>query len=1365
MEHRFSGFMTIVTAIVISSLLLTTTVAGATLTGARQQATQQPLAGPDLIVEKITVTPANVGAGGSAEITPVIKNSGEGFASLANMTLHLYLDPVDNPPTPTTPHTASTSIPVQLTAGATYNSWTVTRDFTRSDWRLCVWVDRGNSIQEANDANNILCIDSPNTPPVGEKDAYEEDDSCTTAKPISTDGAGQTRNLFRHDNTDDVDWIKFTGESNVKYVIEATASGQDADLFVELHSSCGGPPSFGNSTTITFTAPVSGDYTLKVGNNQPNYGAQNEYSIKVTADASCSFSLEPNDLCALPTELSVGAGAQEHSFCTEGDVDWIRFPVRAGAKYNIEAKSIGSRADVQLSLYTNCQDAGASHSQKFEYTAPMAGFLYLKAENLDPKIFGNGANYSLAVTSAGGCDEDLFEQDDARASAQPINIDGNPQKHNICPAADGDWIRFDATAGITYTLETLNLGSKADTILCLYDASGAEIRCDDDSGADKASRLLYQSATNATFYLKVRDRDPEVAGSDTQYEVQVLTGRCKNDAAEPDNSQATAKTITANGTPQARNICAADDQDWMAFTATANTSYIISTTALGPGADTEIELYDAAGNLLARNDDHTPGVNALLNYTIGQAGTYYVKAQHYNRERYGAGTEYAMAVRPGTVTPTVTPTPPTPPSIVPPPPPPPTGVRTLILVNRSRIAQLYSEGEATQLLSKLETLAQQPTVRGELIRLDNNIDVSTAYANWVNDLTNVDKANLVTNEIRRLVMTYLQERSGVEFVVIAGDDRALPMRRVADNTGRQSENTYTEVDASHPTGAAIRANYFLTDDYYVDKEPTPHKNREIYVPDLAIGRLIETPADMIKSIDIFIANPTTPADQILVTGYDFVQDAAQADCNDWKKLLSDDSKVTCLIGSNWSKQQFSDLQFRTTPAFKIQSINGHADHYTQGSAVGNGTVASEVNGAPIDLSGGLIYTLACHGGLNVPPSNSVSPLDLPEAFVRKGASYVGNTGYGWGLLNSIGLSEKVMRLFTKELGKDVEVPMGKALATAKRLYFAQDQNFSTFDEKVMQQFIFYGLPMQKVTSNGSLTLGDDFPGVGLDFNDSPGSLGPEELITKTVNINFARILDPNDPIGNLDSFNTDSGSYLSLFDSISADADEPVQPLYFGNVSLANTSARSAVLLGGAYSTTANFDPLVGTPVNEFVPRNKDAEAQLDSSQGWYPPVPAGVRSLDGRSNIVTQLGQYNAESDELRLYSNFAVEVYYSTSTDQTAPEVTVVDALYDDSGRVNVKVGAIDTSGIKEVIISYIQDSRQATASINSSKLSFDASTQKWRGSFPGNKDSVFFVQAVDNAGNVVTASNKGNYYRPAQARTLIEVGNTLYLPIVTR
>ncbi len=198
-------------------------------------------------------------------------------------------------------------------------------------------------------------------------------------------------------------------------------------------------------------------------------------------------------------------------------------------------------------------------------------------------------------------------------------------------------------------------------------------------------------------------------------------------------------------------------------------------------------------------------------------------------------------------------------------------------------------------------------------------------------------------------------------------------------------------------------------------------------------------------------------------------------------------------------------------------------------------------------------------------------------------------------------------------------------------------------------------------------------------------------------------------------------------------------------------------------STTENFDPLVGTPVNEYV---SDDEATLDSSFGWYPPSPVEVTGHNGESNLITQLGQFNASSNELRLFSSIDAEVYYSTSTDQTAPEITVVDGLYNAATqKVNVKVGAVDASGMKEVIVSYIEDERQTSATIKSVKLTFDASSQKWRGSFTGDINSLFYIQAVDNAGNVYTASNKGNYYRPAAERAATLTVTAIYLPVIMR
>ena len=1328
-------------------------------TGVDWRQAQQPNAAPDLTVDRIMLTPASPGAGQTADITPIIKNIGD--AAAGGFSIHLYVDPIDNPPIPTTPVTAQTFFGLGLGAGDTFDGYTRTgQPFANAEWTVCAWVDRANLIQESNESNNIFCFTNASNPP----DSYEEDDTCLQAKAAITDGTLQEHNLTRTNNISDTDWIVIPTVSGVKYVAQAIGTGADADLYMELRASCDDPPSFGSGAIITFTAPSSGNVYLKIGHNQPDYGPNNAYQFKVTAQNACSASFEPNDMCSIPVELTAGGAAQTQSFCTENDIDWSRFEVKAGGKYRVKTQNSGTKADVQMSLFTSCEGASANSGQQIEFTAAAAGTVYLKTYNLDPKVYGADTDYKMEVEvlNSGSCDEDSAEQDDTQLDAKTLTIDGVPTQRNTCPASDVDWVKFTAQQGQFYTIETLNLANQADTVLCLYAANGEQLRCDDDSGAGDGSRLSLENTTAGDYFFRVKNANPDAAGERTAYDIQVITGKCKGDGLEPDNALASAKSIAADGTLQSHNACDENDVDWVTFNATANTSYVISTTALGAEADTEIEIYDPNGNLLARNDDHTPGIQSQIGYNISTAGTYAIKVQLYNQQRYGSGTEYGLSVRTGptpTPTPTVAPTP----TPTPTPTPPGGSVRTLILVNHTRLTQLYSADAATQLLNKLTELANRNEVKGEVIRLDNNTAVSAAYGTWTADITNVAKANQLATEIRRVIMQYMAERGGIEYVVLVGDDRALPFRRVADNTPRQSEKTYTEVDANHPTGAALRANYFLTDDFYADREPTPQNSGELYIPDVAIGRLIETPNDMIALIDAFLAQPTTTVEQVLVTGYDFVQDTAQGDCTDWKQVFaSDPSKVACLIGTNWSKQEFSNLQLQTSSVFKVQSINGHANHHAEGVAAGGNIGADEVLAANIDLSGGLIYTLGCHAGLNVPETNSISPLDLPEAFLKKRSNYIGNTGYGWGLLNNIGLSEKVIRLFTKELLKAETVSMGKALANAKNLYFEQDQNFSAYDEKVMQQLIFYGLPMFAIRSNGSSSLGDEFPGVDLSF-DPTGSLDGSEVITKPVNIDFQKVLDGNPDNGQIDTRSTDSGQYLSLYGSTSADANEPVQPLHFGDISVAQSEARSVVLLGATIaSTTQNFDPLVGTPVNEFVDRSSAGEATLDTSFGWYPPSPVQVTSNNGESTILTQLGQFNANSQEQRLFSSIETEVYYSTSTDQTAPEITVVDGLYNAATqKVNVKVGAVDASGMKEVIVSYVES--ESSTTLKSIKLTFDASSQKWRGSFTGDSNSRFYIQAVDNAGNIYTASNKGNYYRPASERALAL--NLLYLPVISK
>jgi hypothetical protein len=236
-----------------------------------------------------------------------------------------------------------------------------------------------------------------------------------------------------------------------------------------------------------------------------------------------------------------------------------------------------------------------------------------------------------------------------------------------------------------------------------------------------------------------------------------------------------------------------------------------------------------------------------------------------------------------------------------------------------------------------------------------------------------------------------------------------------------------------------------------------------------------------------------------------------------------------------------------------------------------------------------------------------------------------------------------------------------------------------------------------------------------------------------------------------------------------------VQPLHFGALTSPNgPPARSVIILGGTLETTSNnYDPLIGTPINEYLDRNADDEVVLTNTDRWYPSVPTTVRTLNGQSQLVTQLGQFNPARNELRILNNLDVQVYYSTSPDYLPPEIRVVDAQYTlktldaQTDKINVKVGATDSSGIKEVYLLYIVNNTAKSIDLQSTQLTYDEAAQKWVGSFVGGADSRFYIQVVDNAGNDVKDDNKGNYYRASEnvKRAVVRETTLLYLPFVAK
>jgi hypothetical protein len=590
----------------------------------------------------------------------------------------------------------------------------------------------------------------------------------------------------------------------------------------------------------------------------------------------------------------------------------------------------------------------------------------------------------------------------------------------------------------------------------------------------------------------------------------------------------------------------------------------------------------------------------------------------------------------------------------------------------------------------------------------------------------------------------------VEYIVLVGDDRVIPHRRVPEGDMSKTEHEYApSVTANTTLWAAAQANMTLTDDYYADREPTDWQGQELYIPDYAIGRLIETPDEIIGVIDTFLTGQVLTGSRALVTGYDFVQDTASGISG----LFENDNFTTDdeLIGPVWSGDALRAKLLNANPRFDLQSINGHANHASAGAPDHKDIQATEVVTATSDLTRALVFSVGCHAGFN-----DSGVLDLAQAFAQKKATYVGNTGYGWGG-SGVVYSEAVMKNFARELLRGTSNQMGKALTAAKQTYYQRAMVFTSYDQKALMEATFYGLPMYELTTGEALEPEDPFPSVSV-TSTTPSAFGSVDV----GQLNYGLV----GSFGAFDENSTPDGDFLALNDSVSFGAGEPIQPRFFANLSAPQReSLRGVLFLGGVYTDVVDFDPVIALPFNEYV--TSTAEPAF-SAAGWYPAAPFQVRSRDTVSmtanSVVTLLGQYNSATGTERLYDRMSFATYFSGSPDAIPPTVVYVDGVLEQgTNRGSLKVESSDDSGVIRVVAAYTD----GQGVWRSQDLAYDAAMQKWTGVITATVETQYFVQAVDGAGNVAIDDNKGQYHRFLPPLLLVAGRNPvhIYLPQIRK
>jgi hypothetical protein len=639
--------------------------------------------------------------------------------------------------------------------------------------------------------------------------------------------------------------------------------------------------------------------------------------------------------------------------------------------------------------------------------------------------------------------------------------------------------------------------------------------------------------------------------------------------------------------------------------------------------------------------------------------------------------------------------------------------------------------------------------------------------------------------------------SALTYVTIVGSDEVIPFARKPDETSIANESTFAGEFSDNAMYGALVTRHFLSDDPYGDTDPIPWLDRYLNVPELAVGRLVESAADIQLAAENYLAfggilNPQTA----LSAGYDFVADAAEdidVTFNDYGPVLGYgvEGKLIDPPGilpedNPWSKQDFFDaVLLDTLDPVDLVSFNMHFDFDEAlpsiGDATGNYT-DNLINASDLDgknLEGGIWFTVGCHSGTNVPdvsimgaaPLDTAPGQDWAQTFSRLGALYLAQNAYGLGDTEALALTERLMANFASNLNGSMTI--GQAHAFAKQQYFAGLGLYGEYDFKALQAATLFGLPMYKY-GNGATVVTQPLPPLPVTVDPISGLDSASWTLTDT---NIFR--DTNTSKGEVFSVNGDD----QFVGDVQFVHFRPLQPIVRRDVTSPDGRVASGAFLTQlATEDIAVADIAFARPVIDL----GENEPEIETDEVVFPTAftnianykapPAGGGPFEPRDQLNVIVGQFTSPLDGKssgteRLFRSFDTQVFYrpapsalaaltAAGEDFKRPEFDNVQASVVGSSpatQAAFSVDVTDEGNVLRVAVLYLQ-SVTATAPDNlpiGNWVLVDlvkGGGNTWTGGGPvdlsdpsgTDRDQIdYMVQAVDDNGNVANSTFKGEFY----------------------
>ncbi len=728
---------------------------------------------------------------------------------------------------------------------------------------------------------------------------------------------------------------------------------------------------------------------------------------------------------------------------------------------------------------------------------------------------------------------------------------------------------------------------------------------------------------------------------------------------------------------------------------------------------------------------------------------------------------------------------------------------TLILWDSARMLASDPSQDVEALRTKLADFAARPDILGQVIDLSAQVNGAPVYprvaqANQIADANTacVTAKNTAASEIKNIVEVYREANSigagatTLKYILLVGTDNEIPFFRYPDQAGLASEADYIPpVKDGSASEASLRQSQVLGQDEYGAQYQASRSGYSVPVPQLAVSRLVRTVEQISGMLDAYIAvNGVISPDSALVTGYDFVADAADKvqseltlglnplDCaNQAGGCKTVDTLIqpqeNGLVGA-WSAV---DLRQKLLPASNNASdLIFFAGHFSAGSVLAadytSSILSSELFGSPVDFTNSLVFALGCHSGYSIPGPDALafSPTpDWAEAFAEQAATYIAATGYAYGDTELTEYGEKLYLILVQKLRTGTgPISIGQALVDSKRDYLAGRVNLEGIDDKTLLETTLYGLPMLKVDLPGERIIktqpqtittaaqAQSGPGASLGLLiGQPLQGGAQNLVVLNPSLTQHQV-----SLTNVTDQTPVVATYFSGADGgTTARPAEPIFPLERYNVKVDGLILRGIGFRGGTYTDLLDVTPLTSAATTEnsrghpgffsdfYYPIQNWAANYYDSIEGsadWLVITPAQYRS----NNLSSSTGT-------LRTYQEMDFRLYYldqnwtSSANAQlkaaaisAAPDIRDINASPIANGlHFQVEVLADPTAGVQEAWVTFTSSQGAWYRSWQSLDLQQNLTNPMlWEGDLvlPSGispADLHYIVQAANGAGSV--------------------------------